>query len=260
MDVLPTSEGVDKHVFNTLGVQPYEPTSFIGKLLQAGVTGAGAGLVDPSALLGIMKAGTPLASVLEGALPRMAKTAVAADAANASQQAFPDQPGLAAGAALLAHTGAGTAGRLATTGKNIVAPLWNPDGAAKDQAGRIAAQVDNSKPGLANPDQRDFDVATATTKAATDAFNPCLDDYTSGGNIRDDLQSRRDVLSAQRSAAGDKAYDAFRAQPALPAAAVEPLMRSPGFRKAVSAASTSLVRAAVRIRNSSASGAMPSRP
>ena len=43
------------------------------KLLQAGVTGAGAGLVDPGALLGVVKGAAPVASALEGAIPRMAE-------------------------------------------------------------------------------------------------------------------------------------------------------------------------------------------
>jgi hypothetical protein len=135
-----SSEEVDNGVFKGVSaaagreVHPYEPTSFIGKLLQAGVTGAGAGMLDPLALLGAVRGGATGIEALKGAAQgiggRMARTAVASDAANVSQQAFPDEPGLAALAALVAHAGASAGESVARAGgglgKDAVRQVFSP--------------------------------------------------------------------------------------------------------------------------------------
>jgi hypothetical protein len=246
-----TSEDVDNATFKGISavagrpVAPYEPTSFIGKLLQAGVTGAGAGLVDPAALMGVVKAGAPVASVLEGALPRMAKTAVAADAANATGQVFPDEPGLAAGAALVAHTGASGVGSMARSGGGVAADatrqLLRPSVQGDIEAGRVLGKVDNTAPGLAAPTDADLSSATGDVRDATNDIGPGLPAHMAGADLRAGLQARADALRTARSQAGDAAYDQFRAQPPLPSAALEPLMRSPGFRRAVSSANAAVL-------------------
>jgi hypothetical protein len=242
--------GLFKHVISPIAgheVKPYEPTSFIGKLLQAAVTGAGAGVLDPAAILGAAKGGATAAAALKGAMTgaggRAVKTAIAADVANATQQAYPDEPGLAAGAALLAHGGAGAAAEGATRGyRTFVEPIHKPVRggevlAGKSLAGSIEAPVDHTQPGLANPSRADIEHATDATRSAVGDIGDGLDDYTAGGNVRSALQGRKDALVAGRSAEAGENYEAFRNEQPLEGAKLAPFMQAPAFQAAVKAAS-----------------------
>ncbi|MBA2587191.1 MAG: hypothetical protein H0U98_01045 [Alphaproteobacteria bacterium] len=210
-----SSEDVDNGVFKGVSavagheVHPYEPTSFIGKLLQAGVTGAGAGLIDPAALLGAFRGGATGVQALTGAMEgmggRVAKTAIASDAANATQQAFPDEPGLAALSALVAHTGASTAEVAARAGgglgRDAVRQVFSPTAQGETEAGRALKQVDNTLPGLAAPPAADIAARTADVRAATDAIGPGLPDWQAGANLRAGLQQRVQGLEQAREEA-----------------------------------------------------------
>jgi hypothetical protein len=248
---LPTSQDVDNKVFQGISavagrdVHPYEPTSILGKLLQAGVTGAGAGVLDPAGVVGVLGRTAPAAAAIEGAIPRMVKTAIAGDAANATQQAFPDSPGLAAGAALLAHAGASGVGAASRAGGGVATDatrqVFRPKAQGELEAGRVLGNADNTGAGLASPTDADLANATAGVKATTDAIPPGQQPWQAGAQLRAGLQTRSDALRADRAAAGDKAYDAFRAQPALPSSQLEGFMRAPSFRKAVSSANAAVL-------------------
>jgi hypothetical protein len=223
-------------------VKPYEPESFVGKLLQAGVTGAGAGLIDPAALFGAVKGGATgaqaLAGALEGAGTRAAKMAIASDAANATQQAFPNDPGLAALAAVAAHGAAGTAAPIAKAGyRSSIAPLVSPTARGRIAAGNALADVDHAQPGLANPTTAEIDTAKNNVKTATGNIGVGQDDYDAGGALRDQLQTRKDALTTARSTAAKDAYGVFREQPPMPGQELAPFMQSPAFRAAIKAAS-----------------------
>jgi hypothetical protein len=229
-----SSEDVDKGVFNTLGVKPYEPASFIGKLLQAGVTGVGAGLLDPLALAGAVKSTTPLASFLEGAGGRAAKMAVASDAANATQQAFPEDPGLAILSAVAAHNAAGAAAPMAQAGFNATArPLLSPTARGRVAAGNALADVDNTGPGLVSPSSADVAAAKGGVAKATGDIGVGSDDYDAGGMLRDSLQARKDALVADRSAASQASRQAFEAEPPMSVQKLDGFLQRPGFRRAL---------------------------
>lgn len=239
-----SSADVDKGVFKGISavagkdVQPYDPKSFIGKLLQAGVTGAGAGLLDPLALLGAVRGASTgaeaLKGALEGSLGRAGKMAVAADAANATQQALPDTPGLAAIAAIAAHGGAGAAAPIAEAGFNSsVRPLLSPTARGRVAAGNALSDIDNTQPGLANPAQADVDAAKQNVATATGDIGTGQDDYDAGGTLRDQLQARKDKLVGDRSAASAASRAAFNAEPPMSAQKLTNFMQRPGFRRAL---------------------------
>jgi hypothetical protein len=244
---LPSAQDVDNVVFKGISavagrpVEPYEPTSFFGKLGQAAVTGALGGVVDPVAVLGGIGRGASVGkAIVEGSAKRAAQTAVAADAANATQQAFPDSPGVAAAAALAAHGATSGLEAAARAGGGVAADaarqVFRPGKQGGLEAGRVLGRVDNNQPGLASPQAPELTAAGQAVKAATDDIGVGLPDHMAGANLRAGLQTRADALKAARSAATDKAFDAFRAQPPLPAVMLEPFMRSPSFRKAIGAA------------------------
>jgi len=247
----PTSDTIDKGVFKSISavagrdVQPYEPTSVAGKLWQAAITGAGAGIADPLAVLGAVKASAPAVEVFSGAMPRMAKTAIAASASDSAQQLDPDSPVLPALAAFLAYTGASAGETAARFGGGVTADgarqVFSPTTQGETEAGRALKPVATNLPGLAVPSPSDLTAGTDSVRAATDAIGPGQLPWQAGAQLRAGLQQRSDALRTARSQAGDTAYDAFRAQPALPSTALEPLMRSPGFRRAVGAANAAVL-------------------
>lgn len=227
MQVLPSAEGVDKALFKGASlaagrdVTPYEPTSVLGKLFQAGVTGAATG---------------------GRSIPGAVKNAVAAMAANGTQQAFPDSPGLAALAALVAHAGASGAGKVAVNGlETFVKPNVSAFGIA-DRAGQRAAARNITEAGpnpgaLNNPS--DLKLA-ADKKAVADITQPWgagTADHQAGETLREGLQGRADTLTAHRGATADAAYDLFRAEQPLEGAKLGQFMGAPAFRSAVKEAS-----------------------
>lgn len=239
MRALPSSEDVDRFVehppiseilnrpiyedgqFLPSGKQArfYQPQSIGGRLVQAGVTGAASG-------------GTNLPSAI--------KTGLAAMSAEGANEAFPDQPAIAAAAALLTHAGASGVGAAAKGSSGLVGDatrqVFRPTQQGELEAARVLRNVDNAKPGLASPTDTDLAGAASGVRAVTDDIGPGLPAHMAGANLRTGLQVRSDALRTARSEAGGAAYDAFRAQPPLPSAALEPLMQSPSFRKAVGAA------------------------
>lgn len=170
----------------------------------------------------------------------MAKTAVAADAANMADQIAPNNPGLAATAALLAHSGAsGLAAAVKSGGRvgmDATRQVFRPAQQGELEAGRVLRNANNGGPGLASPTDADLASATGAVKATTDAIGPGQQPWQAGAELRSDLQSRADALKAARGASADKAFEAFRGQAPLPANKVAPFMASPSFRKAVAAA------------------------
>lgn len=239
-------EEVDKGVFGAVGAKPYEPESFVGKLLQAGVTGAGSGAIDPFALLGAIKGGATGAQALTGALEgmgtRAGKMAVAAGAANASQQAFPDDPGLAALAAVAAHNTAGTALPVAKAGFNAtVRPLLSPIARGRVAAGNALSEVDNSAPGLANPSNADVAAAKGQVAKATGDIGVGQDDYDAGGALRDQLQARKDQLVGDRKTAQAASRAAYEAEPPMSVNKLDGFMQRPSFRRALLSAGADIL-------------------
>jgi hypothetical protein len=229
-----SSEEVDKGVFDAMGVKPYEPESFVGKLLQAGVTGAGAGALDPFALLGAVRGGSTGLQALEGAAGRAGRMAVASDAANATQQAFPDDPGLSVLSAVAAHNAAGTAVPLAKAGfNNTVRPLLSPTARGRVAAGNALADVDNTGPGMASPSNADVAAAKGKVAKATGDIGVGQDDYDAGGALRDTLQARKDALVADRKAASAASRAAFEAEPPMSVKKLEGFLQRPSFRRAL---------------------------
>lgn len=233
---LPTADDINKFVqnpphphaldflFNRVDdpsqpAQFYEPKSVAGKLTQAGVTGFLSG---------------------SGGWADRARIAAGAMGADASDQIAPDNPALEAAAAVVAHTGTGAAMRGAKAARGVggdaTRQLFRPGNQGRVEAGRVLADVDNTAPGLADPSASEIQGAHETVRAATDAIGPGLPDFLAGGQVRAVLQARTNELKAQRSAATDRAFEAFRAQPPLPATELAPFMRSPSFRKAIGAA------------------------
>jgi hypothetical protein len=241
---LPSPSDVDRVVFGAAHVTPYEPTSVGGKIGQAVVTGAGAGLVDPAAIVGDLSRGAPLLrtflDVAAKAAPNAIKTGVAAGSANAVGQLIPN-PAIAAGAAFLAHAGLSGAEQVAKTGGGVLADTTRqvlaPTKQGQIEAGRSLAGVDNSGTGaMAAPSAADLATAGGDVTKATDAIGPGLPDWQAGSMLRSGLQTRTDALKAARSATADTAFDAFRAQQPLPAEQLQPFMRSPSFKKALGSA------------------------
>jgi len=235
--VLPTAEGVDKLVFGATGTKPYEPTSIGGKLGQAAITGVGAGLLDPLALGGALKGAKGVGDVLlrlfKANAGQAGKVGLASTAAESAHEIAPDSDILPVAAALLTHSGAGLTADAARAGYGVLRPVLNPSGAAKTTAAKVLSGVDNDLPGLANPDDAAIQDAIDKTKQTTDALGDGLDDYTSGGNMRADLQGRKDALTAQRGEAADKAYTNFRAQPPMTVNRLQGFLTRPGFRSAM---------------------------
>lgn len=249
VSALPTPEGVDKRVFGTLGVTPYQPSSPLGQAGQAATTAGGAALLDPAADLALAKKAPNLLKgffqYVRTMAPQVAKNAAAGGVAQGTQQLFPDTPGLAAAAALLTH---GSASGLEAAAKgsggvaaDAVRQIARPTKQGEIEAGRTLTTVDNSAPGLVQPADADLLAARGDVRSATDAIGPGLPDHMAGAQLRAGLQSRADALKAQRSAIADKAFDGFREQSALPSAKLEPFMRSPSFRKALSGANGSVL-------------------
>jgi hypothetical protein len=254
----PSSQDVDDKVFQGASaiagrpVHPYEPTTVWGKLGQAAITGAGAGVVDPLALLGAVKAGAPVAEALEGAIPRMAKTAVSASAANGAQQADPDNDVLPVLAALFTHTAAGVAPRLATAAgrtaaSDFVAPLLNPKGAAEAKLGRdlgrASEPVDNTLPGIATPTPADITGAAARVAAADQDIGSGVEPSSAMQFLRDHLAALKDSLKSARSENTKPFFDAVRAEPPLIPAAVDAMKAKldPGtFDAAANSAATDM--------------------
>jgi hypothetical protein len=243
--ITPSSEGIDKYLFKGLSagshalgggdITPYEPKTTLGKVLQAGVTGAAAGLFDPMAAFSGARAITQSAApIAESAIARMAKAGLASSAADISQQVFPNTPGLAAFVAAITHAAPGTVAPVARAGyRATVAPLISPTAAGQNDAGIPLSTVDNTQPGLANPSSADVDAAKANVASETGNLGNAQDDFSAGGAIRDDLQKGKDAAVAARKVKSDAAYDAFRAQPAAPGSILAPFMQSRRFRAAV---------------------------
>lgn len=230
--------------FTLTGTTPYEPQTTGGKLGQAAVTGVGAGLLDPAADLSMLKSapnfGKALVQLFKANAGNAAKTGAAAAAAEGAHEIAPDSGVLPVAAAMLTHSGAGLAADTARSGYRVVRPIVAPRAAAETAAANVLANAPHG-PGVANPSSADIDKAVADTKATTDALGEGLDDYTAGGNIREDLQKRKDALLAQRSDAADTAYSAFRNEQPLEAVKLAPFMSRPSFQKAVKGASGAVI-------------------
>jgi hypothetical protein len=249
MKALPSAQDIDKRVFQGISalagrnVQPYEPDSFFGKLGQAAITGGLGGVLDPLAAAGAMGRGATLTKALtEGSSRRAAQTALAADAATATQDAFPDSPGLAAAAAIAAHGGSGAGVRLANKGyKTFLEPVVNPRKAGEVAAGRALVGADHTQPGMASPTRGEITAAEDATRSAVDDIGGGMDDYTAGGAIREGLQARKDALRAGRNVIADKAYDAFRAEDPMPVERLGGFLNRPSFRRAMRDAGSSVL-------------------
>lgn len=245
MKVLPTSQSVDNAVFGATGVKPYEPISPLGKVGQAVTTGLGAGLVDPLAVAGDISRGVSAVRTIANTGFNAVKTGLASGAANAVDQVAPNNPGLDAGAAFLTHAGLGGVGQLAKFGGGVAADttrqVFAPTKQGEIEAGRVLTNVNNTQPGLARPLDSDLAGAQSDVNAATGDIGAGLQPWQAGAQLRTGLQTRVDRLKAARAASVDPAYDAFRAQPALPAAALQPFMQSPSFKSALGAANAAVL-------------------
>jgi len=140
-------------------------------------------------------------------------------AANGTQQAFPESPGLAALAALVAHTGASGVERAARGGGGVAADaarqIFRPTGQGEREAGRALARVDNAQPGLAVPTPHDLAASTGDVRVATDAIGPGLPDWQAGANLRAGLQQRVKSLEDARDTATAPLREARDTSPAM---------------------------------------------
>lgn len=208
--VLPTSEGVDKIVFGATGVKPYEPQSVAGRVGQAAVTGAGAGLVDPLADAGAVKATW-----------NAFKSALGSSAAQGVHEVAPDSDILPVLAALTAHSGTGLAGKLATGASGLASDAIRQVVAPKQQGVTEAARVLARDPlaaygeGIVQPTGADLATARDSVRAATDDLGEGLQDWQAGGELRGALQKRVDDLSKTRDEATAPFRDARDASSAL---------------------------------------------
>ena len=213
MSILPSSGAVDSAVFKATGTKPYTPQTPYGRIGQALVTGAGAGLVDPAADIG---AASNVWRVFKQLAGNAAKTGAAAGAAEGSQEILPNTPALAAAAALATHGGINlanaTAGRvLASTARQI----FRPSAAGKMEAANVLDGIDNSLPGIAQPTDANLAGATDDVASATGAWGPGLEPWQAGSDLRDALQSRVDNLTEARTAATAPLLAARDASPNL---------------------------------------------
>lgn len=232
----PSSEDVDNKVFKGISavaghdVQPYEPKTFIGKLLQAGVTGAGAGFLDPLAMAGAVRAASPLTSFLEGAAGRVARTAVGADAANVADQLDPGNVPLAVAAATFAHTGASAAARAAEAGAPTAGELYtqfaNPRKAGAMMAGRVLPSSPNDAGvGVAAPTSSDLGNAESFVRNATNAAGDGTPATNAMQGFRDYLSRLQGHLESARSDAAEPFYGKFRDEMALTPEEMAPLRK-----------------------------------
>jgi len=222
---LPTSQGVDKLVFGAMGTTPYEPTSLGGKLGQAAVTGAGAGLLDPLADLSMLKnaggAGKALLQIFKANAGQAAKTGLASTAAEGTHEVFPDSDVLPVAAALLTHGGAGLGGKLATGGAGVgadaIRQVFAPDVQGIREAGQTLAKVPSAANGeaIAQPTGSDLTAARDAVRGATDDVGQGMEDWQAGGALRSSLQGHVDSLGKARDLATSPLRDARDSSAAL---------------------------------------------
>jgi hypothetical protein len=211
--VMPSPEQVDNHVvfpaasavsraFGGSDVKPYEPTTPLGRIYQAGVTGLAGGFVDPLAIAGAAKNGVGVGRALLDAAPNAAKLGAASAAAQGTQEGLPNTPGIAAITALLAHGGLTTAGNVSGRGAGAIADatrqLVSPSAQGEREAARVLGQANAQGPALVQPSPADIATAMGNVRSATDTLSPGLEPWQAGQRLRDLLQERNNSLVAER--------------------------------------------------------------
>jgi hypothetical protein len=199
--------------------EAYEPTTSAGRIYQAGVTGIGGGLLDPVALAGAAKNGVGVGRALVDNAPNAAKLGAASMAAQGTQEALPDTPGIAAITALLAHGGLTTAQNVAARGTGVIADaarqLVSPSAQGEREAARVLGQANAQGPAVAQPSTADIASATGNVRSATDTLSPGLEPWQAGQRLRDLLQERNNSLVAARTEATEPLRQARDTSPNL---------------------------------------------
>lgn len=185
--------------------QPYQPVTLAGKIGQTAITTAGAGAVDPLADASAVTA--------TGKLWNLLRNGAAGGAAElTADKIVPNSPLAAYLAALVTHAGLGAAGTTAATAyESTLRPVINPRGAGQTMAGQRIRATDSTA-AIANPSAADLASAQKGVQGATGAIGQGQDPAAAVGAMRDNLQSRFDLIKDQAAQGAKPYYDAFRAE------------------------------------------------
>jgi hypothetical protein len=212
--------------------QPYKPVTPAGKIGQTALTTGIAGAFDPMA--------DANAVTKVGKLWDLLRNGAAGGAAELAHEVFPKSPLATFLAAVGTHAGLGAAGTTAATGyESTLRPVISPKGAGETAAGGRIGATDNAAT-IADPTTADVTSAQRGVQDATSVIGQGQDPSSAVGAMRDNLQSRLDLIREQAGQGAKPYYDAFRAEtpttpPELDASG---LGQRPAFRSAASSAAT----------------------
>jgi hypothetical protein len=256
--VLPSADGINSAVSAAYegatgrkAPQFVEHETPLGRMVGAGITGAGAVLADPFSAFSaagkapnIVEGLTAFLRSLPAKAPTTGKVAASTAAAEGAHEAFPNSQVIPLAAAVATHGSMGTAGKIARGINETMLPVMKPGKAAEVAAGRALSGVPNDPdytPGIARPSAADIRAGEEDVRAHSQRFDSPLDNYQAGGTIRENLQTRADALTQRRREIGQEAYGRFEEQQPLEAARLTrpladgtlPFMDRPAFRRAV---------------------------